>query len=170
MIEHRLIERMIALIDKEVRRIESENIVHQPFIDSAVDFILTYADWTHHGKEEDILFRELSKKKISGVDSVIMNELIQEHILSRAIAAELAKSSGDLLKGDKAALPVTTLSLRKFVELYPKHIEKEDTVFFPSAMTYFSEPEQLLMLDEFRKFDEKMIHAKYRSVVDFIER
>ena len=32
------------------------------FIDTAVDFIHTYADRCHHGKEEDILFKALAAK------------------------------------------------------------------------------------------------------------
>jgi hypothetical protein len=36
-------------------------------------------------------------------------------------------------------------------------------------MTYFSESEQQSMLDEFWEFDKKMIHVKYKSVVDSFE-
>ncbi len=53
------------------------------FIDSAVDFISVYADRCHHGKEEEILFRDLAKKKMNEEDTRIMNELIEEHIWGR---------------------------------------------------------------------------------------
>lgn len=49
------------------------------------------------------------------------------------------------------------------------HIEKEDKVFFPSSRAYFSEQEDQAMLDEFREFDKKMIHEKYKSVVEALE-
>jgi hemerythrin-like domain-containing protein len=170
MIEHRLIERMITLIDKEVKKIAKNNVVNHSFIDVAVDFIRTYADRTHHGKEEEILFRELSKKKLSDNDNIVMNELIQEHIIGRNTTAELVKSAAAYQKGDKAALPLITQNLRKFVDFYPKHIEKEDKVFFPSSMGYFSESEQQSMLDEFWEFDRKMIHTKYKSVIESLEK
>jgi len=64
MIEHRLIERMIKLMEKEIAHMKKENRADIVFIDAAVDFIRTYADRCHHGKEEDILFRDLAKKKI----------------------------------------------------------------------------------------------------------
>ena len=80
MIEHRLIERMISLMDKEVERIEKNSVINQSFIDTALDFIQTYADRAHHGKEEEILFRDLSKKKLSDIDKRVMNELIQDHM------------------------------------------------------------------------------------------
>jgi hemerythrin-like domain-containing protein len=170
MIEHRLIERMISLIDKEVIKIEKNNSVNHVFVDTAVDFIRTYADRLHHGKEEGILFRDLSKKKLSDNDAIVMNELIQEHAVGRTTTAQLAQSAAVYQRGDKTALPLITRHLRKFVDFYPQHIEKEDKLFFPSSMTYFSEPEQQSMLDEFWEFDRKMIHDKYKSVIEFLEK
>ena len=81
MIEHRLIEKMIALIRKEILKIKETNKVDVVFIDTAVDFIKIYADKTHHGKEEDILFVELSKKNLDPDHYRIMEELEDEHKL-----------------------------------------------------------------------------------------
>lgn len=170
MIEHRLIMRMISLIAKEAASIEKNNVVNQSFIRSVVDFIRSYADRTHHGKEEDILFRDLGKKQLSPVDRKIMDELIQEHIFGRVTTNELAALVDAYQKGDTSALPGIAGTLRKFVDFYPNHIEKEDKVFFPLAMAYFSEPEQQSMLDEFLEFDAKLIHDKYKSVVDALEK
>jgi hemerythrin-like domain-containing protein len=71
MIEHRLIEKMISLIKKELARLNSgESQKPDPkFLDNAIDFIRTYADRTHHGKEEDILFAKLAEKNIQGDDA-----------------------------------------------------------------------------------------------------
>ena len=44
MIEHRLIERLIALMQKEGNKIQSDNIADIDFIDDCLDFIRTYAD------------------------------------------------------------------------------------------------------------------------------
>ena len=66
MIEHRLIERMISLIKSTLVQIETTKEVDPLLVDTAVDFIRMYADRTHHGKEEDILFRELSKRLFAG--------------------------------------------------------------------------------------------------------
>ena len=65
MIEHRLIEKMLAVIQKEIDRGEQQNKINPEFIDLAVDFIRIYADRCHHGKEEDILFRDLRQKALS---------------------------------------------------------------------------------------------------------
>jgi hemerythrin-like domain-containing protein len=55
------------------------------------------------------------------------------------------------------------------LDFYPKHIEKEDKVFFPASRAYFSDEEDQAMLAEFLEFDRKMIHEKYQSVVETLE-
>jgi len=78
--EHRLIEKMILLMEKEIEKMKKYNKANPLFIDIAVDFIRMYADRTHHGKEEDILFRDLEKKSLSANHNKIINELVEEHI------------------------------------------------------------------------------------------
>jgi hemerythrin-like domain-containing protein len=71
--------------------------------------------------------------------------------------------------GDSAALDDVASCLRTLVDFYPRHIEKENKVFFPAARAYFSEAEDQAMLAEFWDFDRKMIHEKYKSAVDNLE-
>ncbi len=79
MIEHRLIERMLELIKTEAARIRQTKEINPVFIDNAVDFVRVYADRTHHGKEEDILFRDLAAKNMTSDEQRIMAELVEEH-------------------------------------------------------------------------------------------
>ena len=169
MIEHRLIERMIALIEKELARIEETNQVNPAFIDVAVDFIRIYADRTHHGKEEDILFRDLAQKELSEEDQALMEELVQEHVYGREVTADLVAANARYRDGDASAVAVVKEKLATLAEFYPQHIEKEDKVFFPASLAYLSAGEQQAMLDEFWAFDAKMIHEKYRGVVKTLE-
>jgi hemerythrin-like domain-containing protein len=166
MVEHRLIERMLSIIRDALAKIEITHRVDPVFVDTSVDFIRFYADRTHHGKEEDILFRELDKRPLSANDRRIMNELIEEHVIGRQTTKALVEANHRYRNGDKKALIDIGDNLRKLVEFYPKHIEKEDKVFFPSARAYVSESEDQAMLDEFWQFDRKMIHEKYKSVVE----
>lgn len=52
MSEHRLIERFIAVIKKHADRIKKDSLADIDFIDNCVDFIKTYTERCHHGKEE----------------------------------------------------------------------------------------------------------------------
>jgi hemerythrin-like domain-containing protein len=170
MIEHRLIERMLTIIQGTLSLSEKTKTIDPLFVDKAVDFIRTYADYTHHGKEEDILFRDLNKKDISEPDRRVMNELIEEHVFGRKTTKALVEANARYRNGDSSALGGIASCLRTLVGFYPKHIEKEDKIFFPASRAYFSEAEDQAMLAEFWDFDRKMIHEKYKSVVDDLEK
>jgi hemerythrin-like domain-containing protein len=170
MIEHRLIERMVELLDAELGNIEKTSDLNTEFIYVGVDFFRTYADRTHHGKEEQILFRELSQKKLSTADNEKMERLIQEHIWARDAVGRLYAANGEFLKGNRDVIKVITYELGKLVKFYPMHIEKEDKHFFIPAMDYFSIKEQDAMLNEFWEFDKIMIHEKYKRIVEEYEK
>src|SRR5512139_1093807 len=111
MVEHRLIEKMIRLMDQEISRIRG-NITVSPqfafvenkFIDAAVDFMRTYADQVHHGKEEDILFTALEHKPLASEHRQIMQELQEDHKWGRQTVANLLAAKDDYLSGRMAAL------------------------------------------------------------------
>lgn len=166
MIEHRLIERMLSVIREKLTEIEAEQQLDPLFVETVVDFIMVYADQTHHGKEEDILFRALEKRPLSEEDRLAMNELIAEHVFGRETTAGLRAASIRYRNGETAALAEIVDRLKTLIDFYPVHIEKEDKSFFPAARKYFSEEEDQAMLAEFREFDRRMIHAKYKAVVD----
>ena len=167
--EHRLIERMLRLFDVHIIKIKENNSIDLAFIDTVVDFIRIYADRTHHGKEEDILFRDLSKKPLSEDHARIMNELVEEHKYARNVVGKLVKAKEKYLLGDKAAVQEAITCLKELATFYPKHIEKEDKHFFFPLLDYFSIEEQDSMLQEFWEFDRKMIHEKYTKLVDSLE-
>ncbi|MDD5723655.1 MAG: hemerythrin domain-containing protein [Syntrophales bacterium] len=163
--EHRLIEKMLRLFDGEIKRINEDNRIDTVFIDTVVDFIRTYADRTHHGKEEDILFRDLAKKQISSEHAKIVGELVEEHKYARKVVGKLIEAKERYLKGENTAQEVIDY-LKELAQFYPQHIEKEDKHFFFPCMDYFPKDEQNKMLDEFWEFDKNMIHEKYKKVVE----
>ncbi len=169
MIEHRLIERMLLVIKGILAKIESKHNVDPVFVDIAVDFIRVYADRTHHGKEEDILFRELNKKALTPEDKQIMKELIEEHVFGRQTTKAIVEANTRYRNGDETALADIAANLKTLTEFYPRHIEKEDKAFFPSSRTYFTDEEDQAMLAEFWEFDRKMIHEKYKALVEGFE-
>jgi len=169
MIEHRLIERMVDLMREGLHKISEKNEVDSGFIDVAVDFIRTYADRCHHGKEEDILFRDLAKKELSHDHKKTMDELIEEHIFARKTVGRLVGARESYVQGDADALKDIMACIKELVEFYPVHIEKEDKHFFTPCMEYFSKQEQADMLQEFWEFDTKLIHEKYKKIVEQLE-
>jgi hemerythrin-like domain-containing protein len=170
MIEHRLIEKMIAVLEREVRRMTRDNTADPVLIATAVDFIKTYADRCHHGKEEDILFRDLKKKPLSDEHARTMNELIEDHKRGRALTAKLVEANEKYAQGDNGQLATIKECLGSLVDFYPKHIEKEDKHFFIPVMDYFTQDEKDAMLNEEMDFDQRLIHEKYQAIVASCEK
>jgi hemerythrin-like domain-containing protein len=165
MIEHRLIERMIDLMERALRKAEREKRIDARFVDAAAHFIRAYADQCHHGKEEDILFREIEKKSISEGHKKIMDELIEEHKRGRETTARLVEANERYKKGDKVALSDLIECIESLVDFYPGHIEKEDNHFFIPVMGYFSGDEKEAMLREGYEFDSSLIHREYDDMI-----
>ncbi len=164
--EHRLIERHITLIDNALQKSKKTNTIDIDFIRKSIDFFRTYADRTHHGKEEDILFRDLKKKKNSPELQKIMEGLEQDHRYARALVTDLEHQNNSYLQGKTDSIKELTATLEKIVTLYPVYIETEDKEFFYPCMDYFTEKEQQKMLQEYYDFDKKMIHEKYHKMVE----
>jgi hemerythrin-like domain-containing protein len=176
MIEHRLIERLLNLMEQEFSRIKANMdvdpefaFVDPVFIDTAVDFIRTYADSCHHGKEEDILFKALAGKDLSPEHRQVMDELIKDHAWARQTTASLVKAKEGYLLESPGALSDLMGLMEEMIGFYGQHIEKEDKHFFVPCMTYFSDAEKAEMLGRMHEFDRQLIHAKYRGVVETIE-
>jgi hemerythrin-like domain-containing protein len=166
MVEHRLIERIIPVLKKELEKIDRENEIDLELLGGVVDFFRTYADQVHHGKEENILFREMKKKEIDEADRQLMTELENDHKLARAAVGVLFTASQDYDKNGKDQQKEIKKSLETLILLYPPHIKKEDEIFFFKSMSYFSSEEQEAMFKEGEEFDRKIIHEKYKQAME----
>ncbi len=169
MIEHRLIERMINIMRKQMDKIQENGSVDPKFIETTVNFIQIYADQCHHGKEENILFRALAKKKLKPDDQQLMDELIADHALGRKLTGQLVEAKERYETGDTAVIMTIVSTMQQLVNFYPKHIEKEDKVFFKNAMKYFTKEEKDAMLEEEYEFDKIVIHVVYGNIVAGLE-
>lgn len=62
--EHRLIERMTKLLDKELCKARENGKIDLSFLDITIDLLRTYADRRHHGKEEGVFLRSCQKENV----------------------------------------------------------------------------------------------------------
>ena len=131
----------------------------------------------------------LDSKNLETVTRAIMDELNQlgkqspsaeelerakvhiesQHIYARETTKILINAKNKHLNGDKDMVNTISTQLNKLVEFYPKHIAKEDENFFIPCMEYFTRKEQDDMLNEFWEFDKKLIHEKYRKIIELYE-
>src|SRR4030042_1782258 len=117
--------------DKSPKSIKKK--INPVIVDAVVDFVRMYADRTHHGKEEEILFRDLIKKDMTPELKKIMQELLDEHVWGRKTTAALVAAKEKYLSGDEKAFAQILDLARQLSDFYPRHIEKEDKHFFYPA-------------------------------------
>ena len=171
MIEHRLIDRVVVLLERQLAGIRSANRLDIDFINAAVDFFSFYADRVHHGKEEDILFTGLMNHDISGFDKAMIENLKNDHSRGRELIAKLEADVKQISSSWNAeSLKAIAGDLEDLIKLYKEHIHKEDKEFFIPAMKYLTKPEQSVMLRSFWEFDRELIHEKYRKIVEVFEK
>ena len=169
-VEHRLTERMIDVMRWRVADMEHIGTADIGFIDSAVEFLRTYADRCHHGKEEDILFRELARRPLSAEHRRVLDELVAEHVFARTTTARLVEARDLYVAGGTSAFSDVVACLHMFVEFYPKHIAKEEHGFFQPVMSYFTAAELTQMADEVNEFDRRFVQVLYGKAVEGWER
>ena len=164
MIEHRWIERVIVDLKLRLDGQSPGKGVDSAYVERVVDFLRSYADRCHHGKEEDILFSELANKDLEPTLDQAVLDLIKDHEWARATTRRLVAANGSLAAGEEAALVEVRHLLGELAHFYPQHIEREDKGFFRPVMAYFSASEQADMLGAFSRFDATLIHEKYQGM------
>jgi hemerythrin-like domain-containing protein len=165
MIEHRFIERMIQIMKVQLEKIQTESKADSGQIERIIHFIKGYADRCHHGKEEEILFRELGRKNLSPEHKRIMQELIEDHKLGRKITMSLLEANQKYQQGEVGALSVIADGFRSLIEFYPKHIQKEDRHFFIPVMGYFSREEKEAMIQKGYESDSRLFHQEHEELI-----
>lgn len=130
--EHKLILRMIALLERNTELATAGNYNNWQFFLDGVDFIRSYADRFHHAKEEDILFEALIKNGMPRENSPIA-AMLMEHDQGRAYVRAIEAAAQDALAGKTADLATLSKNALAYAELLREHIAKEDEILYPLA-------------------------------------
>jgi hemerythrin-like domain-containing protein len=130
--EHRLILRMVALLDEKARLLGEGKFDDWGFFLDAVDFIRTYADRFHHAKEEDILFRELVRNGMPRENSPVA-AMLMGHEQGRAFVRGMEEAALAAKSGDRTAAARIVENASAYVAFIRDHIEKEDKILYPLA-------------------------------------
>ena len=166
--EHRLIERLLAVLEGEIAHLEAGGPADLEMLGQAAEFFRSYADRCHHGKEEDILFRDLKNIALPPELGRIMAELEEEHRQGRAQVGALLQARQRLAQGQEEARPDLLVALKWLTGFYPVHIRKEDKQFFFPVMELFDEAAKAAMLAEFQRFDQELVHEFFRQRVEHL--
>ena len=166
--EHRFIQKVVATAATLADRLAEGIDLETDMLQSIVEFMRTYADKCHHGKEEDILFPALAKKGVP-MRGCPVEALMREHQMGRTLVKRLAEAVDSYGKGEAASRDALIKSLRGIVELYPNHIWKEDFLLFPMTNKLMSPEDQASLRQEFEKVEERLqqdTHHRFEHLAD----
>lgn len=168
--EHKLILRMIALVEKNTELLEQGKFRNWQFYLDAVDFIRNYADRFHHAKEEDVLFIELIKNGMPEKQSPI-EAMHMEHDQGRAFVRAMEEAAQKALDGEIGQATIIAENAKGYAALLRGHIEKEDDILYPLAERVLPEEVRDRMLEAYDRAEAKTpeLEEKYRQLVESYE-
>ncbi|MEO8168582.1 MAG: hemerythrin domain-containing protein [bacterium] len=171
--EHRLIERMLVVLEDAALRIEWGEAIDAQRIRDILHFMRMFADSCHHRKEEMFLFPAMEEKGLSR-ESGPVGVMLEEHDLGRAEIGSMQDALQQYADGDREARKGITGHARKAVSILRDHIQKEDRVFFVMADQLFSEQEQTLLTESFRQAESSSVGCTMKgalvTLLDRLER
>lgn len=130
--EHRLILRMLDVLERVARSTADGEYGDYRFFLEAVDFIRQYADRFHHAKEEAVLFEALVKNGMPRANSPVAAMLL-EHDQGRGFVAAMDTAARAALAGEPAQDRIIAENALGYVALLRDHIAKEDDILYPLA-------------------------------------
>lgn len=169
--EHRLILRMIALVEHNTALMEAGKFRDWQFFLDAVDFIRNYADRFHHAKEEDVLFVALVSNGMPEKQSPIEAMHI-EHEQGRALVRTLEQAAQQALAGVPGQIPLIAAGAKGYAALLRGHIDKEDNILYPLAERVLPEAVRPAMLQAYAAAEGRTpeLENRYRRLVEDYER
>jgi len=153
--EHRYIRQVVGAMSLLVEGLESGQKVERQTLQGIVEFMRTFADKCHHGKEETHLFAILEEKGVP-LGGCPVGALVYEHQQGRTLVNQLATAVESCVEDDVAARASLANTLRSLMNLYPNHIWKEDFLLFPMTNKVLNQDEQKDLLEKFRRIETEI--------------
>lgn len=128
--EHKTIKRMLEVIRSYCLRIINGKEVEGQDVFKMIDFVRSYADKHHHGKEEDLLFKFMTEELGSTAEKLVRNGMLVEHDLGRLYMRELEEATEKMIEGDEEAKVDVIGHAMSYYHLLQRHIDKEDGMVY----------------------------------------
>ena len=143
--EHHSIRQVVAAMAVRAEQLELGRAISTDSLRDIVEFMRTFGDRCHHGKEERLLFPLLERKGVP-IQGCPLGILVHEHERGRALVTELAQSAEAYAGAEPEARERLQKCLHGLTELYPGHMWREEYLLFPMTEKILSQEE----MDELR--------------------
>lgn len=172
--EHKNILRMVTTIRAICAGILEGADVDDADFREIIDWVRNYSDKHHHGKEEDVLFKEMVDRLGPAAENLVTHGMLVEHDLGRFHIRSLEEAL-DAYKEthDVYAKLDIVVHACGWADLLKRHAEKENAAVYPFARRGLSEEvlasvhERNLALEE--EATKAGIQEHYLAILDRLE-
>jgi len=130
--EHRVIEQGLRALNGVCLRLGSGQWIPPGTLSQLLDFIRTFADQYHHGKEEAHFFPALERRGIRR-EYGPLELLTRQHEIERELSAKLCLAIEEYAEADPKAHERFIIAARRYIDLMVGHMETEDKLLFRLA-------------------------------------
>lgn len=166
--EHEGIRIALAVLDHLADEAEAGRSVSADDIEQIVDFLRTFADRCHHGKEEDLLLPALERAGIPREDGPI-GVMLADHDEGRTHIRAMSESIAGLREDAPGAKAAFASAARGYAQLLNEHIMKENSVLFVMAEQNLSPEEHTRLAEGFEQIEQERIgpgvHEQYHALL-----
>ena len=149
--EHVLILEALDAIERKLAALEGGGPPDRAYFEKAVQFLRTFADRCHHGKEENLLFKSMVDRGFPRQAGPIA-VMLYEHETGRSFIRGMAEGAA-AVGIDPAASKRILEDGRCYIALLRAHINKENTILFPMADNVLTPEDQQRLSEEFERFE-----------------
>lgn len=171
--EHKVAKRMLAVMRKYCYKIlKNEEVEYEDFF-IIIDFLKTYVDGHHHGKEEKLLFNQMKDKLGAIGQKLITHGMLVEHDLGRLHIQELEEAVRKVNEGDEEAKLDLIANAISYGHLLNRHIDKEDGVVYKFATNNLDQETLDQINRECKEFEQNAqkqeTQQKYLNILEEME-
>ena len=156
--EHDNILRGLEILEACAPKLLDGQPVPPETMEGLIEFFRLYADRTHHGKEEDLLFPAMIANGFSREVGPI-HCMLADHENNRALTRQMIDAAARYRSGDQKAGITFGSAATEYVRVLREHIQKENLVLFVMADDAIPSQDQPALLEKFHDVDENKIGA-----------
>lgn len=128
--EHRLLERILDLLDKEIQSLQDEQ-VHLTRISKIFNLLLDFGDKIHNVKEENHLFPTMIERGIPQAGHI--HKMLLDHEAERELIAHFLLKISDFEQFPREEKNVLIKKIQEYTSTRREHIQQENETLYPLA-------------------------------------
>ncbi|HVM74698.1 MAG TPA: hemerythrin domain-containing protein [Candidatus Saccharimonadales bacterium] len=157
--EHETILEMIGALEAIVHQLETGGAIPVETLNRLTEFFVLFADRSHHGKEEDLLFPLMERRGVPRAGGPL-GCMLAEHDEGRGYIRAMKESAGGCAQAEGAARSQWANAARGYATLLRNHIWKENEILFQIAERVLSPADQSELARQFAQVQQEKLDSE----------